>query len=224
MFPCGRQCPGFCLPSCRVGSGLRRFSLGGRAGRLRSAAPGSWRQVAFTRSHFRRLLPPSLDWQTHAGRLWFSATGTGGRVGKRKHCGLGRRAFSLLLELRLPARVHRLSSGLRGLAGGHGDLLAPGAGWPVANHPSARSRTSSPHATGGRPQTDQPSLLPYLAYLDIYFLRFSLKRSEAMLVLEPRADASGSRERESEVEHTHCDAKALGFLADHSVNPQGLVK
>lgn len=61
------------------------------------------------------------------------------------------------------------------------------------NHPSPcalrvslpQNHTNSPHATSVRPHTDQPSLLPYLAYLDIYFLRFSLKSSEAMLVLMP---------------------------------------
>lgn len=75
-----------------------------------------------------------------------------------------------------------------------------------------------------RPLRCQPSLMPYLTYLDIYFLHLCLKSSEAMLVLMTQAGCLSSEERGVRKQSTETDAETLGFLAHHLMNPQGLVK
>lgn len=121
--------------------------------------------------------------------------------GERKHSGLGRPAFSLL-ELSPPALAPVPQAGLCP----HlvpGDLLVPRAGWPLCPTacPSVLFPVSPPRNavvlmfTSVRPQRCQP-FLPYLAYLDIYFLRLSVLRV-AKPCRCPKQAASALREGES---------------------------
>lgn len=121
--------------------------------------------------------------------------------GERKHSGLGRPAFSLL-ELSPPALAPVPQAGLCP----HlvpGDLLVPRAEWPLCptTHPSVLFPVSPPRNavvlmfTSVRPQRCQP-FLPYLAYLDIYFLRLSVLRV-AKPCRCPKQAASALREGES---------------------------
>lgn len=90
-----------------------------------------------------------------------------------------------------------------------GDLLVPRAGWPLCptTRPSMLFPVSPPRNavvlmfTSVRPQRCQP-FLPYLAYLDIYFLRLSVLRV-AKPCWCPKQAASALREGSQEVEHRY---------------------